>query len=74
MWYGEVTTATECHPHRFASPEANPASSTVLPTGPTTRIRSLGTPFDTFRDTKEWPKRFWDKKPIGIKGYDTAKR
>jgi phospholipase C len=34
----------------------------------------LGTPFDTFRDKQEWPKRFWDLKPIGIKGYNTVKR
>ena len=34
----------------------------------------LGTPFDTFRDKQEWPERFWDRKPIGIKGYTTKKR
>jgi phospholipase C len=37
------------------------------------RTGCLGTPYDTFRDRQEWPKRFWDRKPIGIKNYNKPK-
>jgi phospholipase C len=30
----------------------------------------LGTPDDTFLDRREWPKRFWDRKPTGISHYN----